>query len=72
MRLSVLVKPNSRNNAVEARQDGSLVVYVSARPIEGRANEKLIEVLAKHFRKRKRDVVIVSGRRGKHKIIEVR
>lgn len=72
MKLSVLVKPNSRKNAVKARQDGSLVVCVSAPPIEGRANEKLIEVLAKHFGKRKMDVVIVSGARRKHKVIEVR
>ena len=72
MKLNVVVKPNARKNAVETREDGSLVVYVSTPPIEGRANERLVEVLAQHFRRPKRDIVIVSGLRGKRKIVEVR
>jgi len=72
VKLNVVVKPNARKNAVETRQDGSLVVYVSTPPIEGRANERLVEVLAQHFRRPKRDIVIVSGVRSKCKIVEVR
>lgn len=72
MKLNVVVKPNARKNAVETRQDGSLVVYVSTPPIEGRANERLVEVLAEHFGRPKRDIVIVSGVRSKRKIVEVR
>lgn len=72
MKLNVVVKPNARKNAVETRQDGSLVVYVSTPPIEGRANERLVEVLAEHFGRPRRDIVIVSGLRGKRKIVEVR
>lgn len=72
MKLNVVVKPNARKNAVEMLEDGSLVVYVSTPPIEGRANERLVEVLAQHFRRPKRDIVIVSGLRGKRKIVEVR
>ena len=72
MKLNVVVKPNARKDAVETRQDGSLVVYVSTPPIEGRANERLVEVLAQHFRRPRRDIVIVSGVRSKRKIVEVR
>ncbi len=72
MKLNVVVKPNARKNAVETRQDGSLVVYVSTPPIEGRANERLVEVLAEHFGRPRRDIVIVSGVRSKRKIVEVR
>jgi hypothetical protein len=72
VKLNVVVKPNARKNAVETRQDGSLVVYVSTPPIEGRANERLVEVLAEHFGRPRRDIVIVSGLRGKRKIVEVR
>jgi uncharacterized protein (TIGR00251 family) len=72
VKLNVVVKPNARKNAVETRQDGSLVVYVSTPPIEGRANERLVEVLAEHFGRPKRDIVIVSGVRSKRKIVEVR
>ena len=72
MKLNVVVKPNARKNAVETRQDGSLVVYVSTPPIEGRANERLVQVLAEHFGRPRRDIVIVSGVRSKRKIVEVR
>ena len=72
MKLNVVVKSNARKNAVETREDGSLVVYVSTPPIEGRANERLVEVLAEHFGRPRRDIVIVSGLRGKRKIVEVR
>jgi len=71
MKFTVHVKPNSRRQAVEVREDGSLQVYLSAPPIEGRANEQLIELLADHFGKAKRDISIVAGRRGKLKIVEV-
>jgi len=71
MRLRVVVKPNARKNVVKVREDGSLIVYVSAPPREGRANQKVIEVLAEHFRKPKRHIAIVSGTRGKQKIIEI-
>jgi uncharacterized protein (TIGR00251 family) len=72
VKLNVVVKPNARKNAVETREDGSLVVYVSTPAIEGRANERLVEVLAEHFGRPRRDIVIVSGLRGKRKIVEVR
>ena len=72
MKLNVVVKPNARKNAVETREDGSLVVYVSTPPIEGRANERLVQVLAEHFGRPRRDIVIVSGVRSKRKIVEVR
>ncbi len=71
MKVTVHVKLNSRKKAVEMREDGSLRVYLSAPPIEGRANEQLIEVLAEHFGKAKRDISIVAGRRGKLKIVEI-
>jgi uncharacterized protein (TIGR00251 family) len=71
MRLTVHVKPNARRIAVEVCEDGSLRVCLSARPVEGRANEQLIELLAEHFRKPKRDISIVAGRRGKVKIVEI-
>jgi uncharacterized protein (TIGR00251 family) len=71
MKITVQVKPNARFNEVRKREDGSYLVKVSAPPIEGRANEKLIEVLSAYFGKPKRNIQILSGGRGKHKIIEI-
>jgi uncharacterized protein (TIGR00251 family) len=71
MKITVLVKPNARKDEVSVREDGVYVVRVSVPPGEGRANERLIEVLAEHFKKPKRSVEILVGARGKNKIVEI-
>ena len=71
MKITVQVKPNTRKDEVMVRDDGVYVVKVAVPPIEGRANERLIEILAKHFKKPKRSVEILSGTRGRHKIVEI-
>ena len=71
MKISVLVKPNSRREEVVKGADGVLTVRVSVPPIEGRANKRLIEVLADHFQKPRSSIRIVSGLSGKRKIVEI-
>jgi uncharacterized protein len=48
-----------------------LIVAVSARAVEGQANEAVRRALAEAFGVRARDVVIVSGERSRDKIVEV-
>jgi uncharacterized protein len=71
MKITVQVKPNARKEEVTLREDGVYVVKVAVPPIEGRANERLVEILAEHFKKPKRSIEIVVGSRGKHKIVEI-
>ena len=71
MKITVQVKPNARKDEVLVREDGVYVVKVSVPPIEGRANERLIETLAAHFKKPKRSIQILVGARGKNKIVEI-
>lgn len=71
MKIRVVVKPNAKVDKVTELPDGSYAVQVHAAPIEGRANERLVEVLADHFGKRKSSVEVVVGKRGKHKIVEI-
>lgn len=56
---------------VEELTDGSLVVHVKAPPTEGKANERLIEVLAEYFKRPKRNIVIRTGFTGRQKIVEI-
>lgn len=72
MTITVYVKPNARKDEVIAQENGGYLVRVSAPPIEGRANERMIEVLADHFKRPKRSIQIIAGKRGKHKIVEIR
>jgi hypothetical protein len=40
-------------------------------PIEGKANEKMIEVLSEYLKKPKKSISILSGFKGRTKIVEV-
>ena len=71
MKLKIIVKPNARKNEVTRNADGMLVIRVAVPPIEGKANEKVIEVLSEYLNKPKRSISIVTGFKGKNKIIEV-
>jgi hypothetical protein len=51
--------------------DGSFEVHLKEKPVDGKANEALIRVLADHFGLRQRDVSIVTGASARIKIIEI-
>lgn len=71
MKVTIHVKPNARHEKVEVQADGSLKVHVNAPPQEGRANERLVELLAKHFGVAKSHITIVHGTSGRKKVIEI-
>ena len=50
---------------------GELRISIAAPPVEGKANKKLIALLAKRLSVSKSDVGIESGERGRVKIISV-
>lgn len=71
MKYSVLVKPKSRSEKVEKVDEKTLRVWVKAPPVEGRANDAVIKLLAEYFSVPKSRITFVTGTRGRHKIIEV-
>jgi len=71
MTIVVRVKTNARKNEVANLGENKLLVSVSAAPVDGKANERVIELLADYFHVPKRSVVILRGLSSKDKIIEV-
>lgn len=71
MKISVSVKINSKVELVEKQDDESYIVRVRTPPIEGKANERVRELLAEYFKISKSSVEIVSGFKGKKKIVKV-
>ena len=72
MRINVKAKPGSkRGNLVTQMQDGSFEVHLREKPVDGKANEALIRVLAEHFGVRQRDVSILTGASARLKIVEI-
>lgn len=69
---NVHVKPGSKKGPlVEQGSDGELVVYVRARAVDGKANDAVIVLLAKHFGVPKSRIEIVRGQTSRHKTIRV-
>lgn len=71
MKISVRVKTNARKNEVKQIDATTYQVSVTAPPVDGKANEKVIELLADYLGKSKRCFSIVKGVTSKVKIVEV-
>jgi len=71
MTIPVIVHPNNRRPRIEEDLTGVLHVYVSAPPLEGKANTAVIEALAEHFKVKKHAITLVSGHTAKLKRFEI-
>lgn len=72
MSINVTVKPNSKKAPlIEQQNDGSLTIYIREIATNGKANEALIKLLAKHFDVPKTHITIVRGHTSRHKLVEV-
>ncbi|NES81226.1 MAG: DUF167 domain-containing protein [Moorea sp. SIO2B7] len=47
--MRVKVTPNSKQQKIEESVDGSLTVWLKSPPVEGKANQELIPLLAKKY-----------------------
>ncbi|KPJ68597.1 hypothetical protein AMJ44_06230 [candidate division WOR-1 bacterium DG_54_3] len=70
MQLTIRVIPNARKNKVVV-EEGRIKVYLTAPPVEGKANKTLIEFLAEQFCVKKRQIRIVRGEKSRDKVLEV-
>jgi uncharacterized protein YggU (UPF0235/DUF167 family) len=69
--IQVKVKPNSRLSALEQTANGEWLAQVRAAPIDGKANEELISLVANQFNCRKSAVSIKSGASGRLKLVRI-
>ncbi len=69
--LSIKVKPNAHVAGIEQQPDGTWLAKITAPPVDGKANEELIELIARHFKVRRWQVSIRSGANGRMKLVRV-
>ena len=67
---NVRVTPHAKQNKV-VESNGVLRVYTTVAPENGRANNAVIELLAKHFDVAKSQIKIVRGVATRDKVIEI-
>lgn len=71
MRLIISVLPRSSRNELVALADGSYKAKLTAAPVDGEANKKLIALLSKEFATAKSAIRIVRGETSRKKIVEI-
>jgi uncharacterized protein (TIGR00251 family) len=69
--VDIAVKPRSSREGVGPIQGDRLCVAVNAPPVDGKANEAVVRVLAQTFRVARSDVAIVRGETGRKKTVRI-
>lgn len=69
--IQVKVKPNSRVSALEEMEDGTWLAQIKSPPVDGKANEELIVLVAQRFGCRKSEVSIKSGASSRTKLVRI-
>jgi uncharacterized protein (TIGR00251 family) len=72
VRFSVRLQPRASKNEIAGLQGVALKVRVTAPPVDGLANEAMVELLSKALKTARRNVCIVSGHSSRTKAVEVR
>ncbi|MEM2121281.1 MAG: DUF167 domain-containing protein [Candidatus Woesearchaeota archaeon] len=71
MDINVKVITNAKEDSIKQENKDTFIVHINEKPILGKANRKLIEVLSKHFNVSKSSIKIIRGLKSKHKIIRI-
>lgn len=71
MDLDVRVTPRAGRTGFAGMREDVLLVRLAAAPVDGAANEELINLIAKTLRIPRRDIAIVSGERSRTKRIRI-
>jgi uncharacterized protein (TIGR00251 family) len=68
---AVKVQPRARKNAVTGTMGDALKLALTAPPVEGRANQAVIEFFAELFEIPRSSVTIASGETSRNKVVRI-
>lgn len=71
MKISVKVISRAKQEKIFKLDNGSYKIWVSTPREKGRANERVIEILAEYFGKPKSQIAIRRGQTSQNKILEI-
>ena len=70
MYLKVKVHPNSKKDAVVKRAEDSFEVFVRAKPVEGKANDAVLDLLSEFLKIPRSRLRLVRGAMAHNKLVE--
>jgi uncharacterized protein (TIGR00251 family) len=68
---AVKVQPRARKNAITGTMGDALKLALTAPPVEGRANQAVIEFFAELFEIPRSSVTIASGETSRNKVVRI-
>jgi uncharacterized protein (TIGR00251 family) len=71
VRFAVHVQPRASRTEIAGVHGDALKVRLTAQPVDGAANEALVDFLGERFAVPRRAITIVSGAQSRAKIVEV-
>ena len=69
--LTLAIQPKASRTEVVGEHGDALKIRIAAPPVDGAANDTLLEFLAKTLRVSRRDICLVRGAAGRRKIVEI-
>ena len=69
--IQVKVKPRARVSLLTPQEGGVWLAQLKSPPVEGKANEELVALVARHFGCRKSAVSIKSGASSRTKLVQI-
>jgi uncharacterized protein (TIGR00251 family) len=71
VRLHLFIQPKASRNEVIGPHNGEIKIKLSAPPVDGKANEELVEFLSEIFKIPKRQITLTKGDTNRHKTVEL-
>ncbi|MDD2372821.1 MAG: DUF167 domain-containing protein [Syntrophomonadaceae bacterium] len=72
LRIEVKVQPRSSRNQISGEQEGALKVKLTAPPVEGEANQALVNFLSRLLKLPRKNIILIRGETTRNKLIEIR
>lgn len=69
--LALHIQPGAKRTEIAGIHDGTLKIRISAPPVEGQANAKLLDFLKKAFDVPSSQVILKQGSGGRRKVVEI-
>jgi uncharacterized protein (TIGR00251 family) len=69
--IQVKVIPRSSKKEIAGVEGSTIKIKLTAPPVEGAANEQLIELLSEEFKIKKSNIIILKGDSSRHKTVKI-
>ena len=71
MIIKIYIQPGASKNEIAGKHGDAIKIRLTAPPVEGRANEALVDFLAKEYKVPKSQITIIRGHKSRQKLVKI-